>query len=495
MRAVLARLAVLAVAVTASVFATAAPASAGTCLYFDPWCNLDNVSARSINVVNGWCNDADDTPVRSNTWPTGCKGTVTTVAGNGGVGYDQDAYRAEAGCVTKGRKFTYRLWGEDLVEPFTHDLTWDTVGLWHRFHDYQRIVIDSINCYTPSPSPAPIVAPRNLRVAAVTPTSVSLAWDTSTGLYYRILRNGSLLAVVGTGSYTDTGLKPSTTYPYMVKACGDDGGDERCITAYINATTSTGSSGGGGGGGGGGGTWPGSRNDLNSDGKADLLAVYTDTTLVWYPGKGDGGFWSARTLSNANFRLMAKADLNNDGKKDMLAVYEDNTLAWYPGKGDGGFWSARVLSTANFRSMALADLDRDGKVDLLAVLDDYTLVWYPGKGDGGFWSSRVLSTANFRTMALADLDGDSIPDMLALYNDYTLAWYPGKGDGTFWSARIIGPAGFSHMSLGDLDGDSKADLLAVYTDGTFAWYPGKGDGGFWSARVLGSANGFKLMAL
>jgi hypothetical protein len=142
--------------------------------------------------------------------------------------------------------------------------------------------------------------------------------------------------------------------------------------------------GGGGGGGGGGGTWPGSRNDLNRDGIADLLALYNDYTLAWYPGRGDGNFWSARTMGPAGFLQVVKADLNGDGLKDMLALYTDYTLAWYPGKGDGTFWSARILGPAGFKLMSLADLDGDAKADLLALYNDETLAWYPGKGDGTF---------------------------------------------------------------------------------------------------------------
>jgi hypothetical protein len=250
----------------------------------------------------------------------------------------------------------------------------------------------------------------------------------------------------------------------------------------------------GGTGSSGGASWSGSRNDLTGDGRADLLALYTDRTLHWYPGKGDGSFWSARDLGNAGFRQMAKADLNGDGNKDLLALYDDYTLHWYPGKGDGSFWSARNLGNAGFKLMALGDLNGDGIQDLLALYVDYTLHWYPGKGDGCFWSARELGPAGFREMALADLDNDGNVDLLALYDDYTLHWYPGKGDGSFWSARDLGNAGFRQMSLADLNGDGKADLLALYDDYTLHWYPGKGDGSFWSARDLGNA-GFELMVL
>ena len=64
--------------------------------------------------------------------------------------------------------------------------------------------------------------------------------------------------------------------------------------------------------------------------------------------------WSARILGPAGFKLMSLADLDGDSKADLLAVYTDGTFAWYPGKGDGGFWSARILGNAGgFQLMTL----------------------------------------------------------------------------------------------------------------------------------------------
>jgi FG-GAP-like repeat len=97
------------------------------------------------------------------------------------------------------------------------------------------------------------------------------------------------------------------------------------------------------------------QSDLNGDGKADLLAIYEGSGgLYWYPGKGDGSFWSARYIDQAGFRHMELADVNGDGKQDMIAIYNgNNMLAWYPGKGDGAFWSARELGPAGFKLMTL----------------------------------------------------------------------------------------------------------------------------------------------
>jgi hypothetical protein len=51
---------------------------------------------------------------------------------------------------------------------------------------------------------------------------------------------------------------------------------------------------------------------------------------------------------------MSLADLNGDGITDLLAIYEGTSgLYWYPGKGDGTFWSARYIDQAGFKLMAL----------------------------------------------------------------------------------------------------------------------------------------------
>src|SRR5262245_61239973 len=84
--------------------------------------------------------------------------------------------------------------------------------------------------------------------------------------------------------------------------------------------------------------------------------IYTDVTAFtdWIAGQlGEGG--GGGTSANP-------ADLNGDGKADLLAVYDGSLgLYWYPGKGDGNFWSARYLGQAGFKVIAKRDLDRDGK--------------------------------------------------------------------------------------------------------------------------------------
>jgi chitodextrinase len=72
------------------------------------------------------------------------------------------------------------------------------------------------------PDANPPVAPAQLRVTAIGPTSVSLAWNAAhddIGVAgYEVLRDGHVVATITDLAYTDTGLTPGTTHTYVVRA-------------------------------------------------------------------------------------------------------------------------------------------------------------------------------------------------------------------------------------------------------------------------------------
>jgi chitinase len=100
-------------------------------------------------------------------------------------------------------------------------------------------------------TPSPPSTPANLRVTGTTSSNVSLAWDASTssvGLAgYDVYRGSTLVTTVTGTTYTDTGLTPSTTYTYTVKA-RDTAGSVSAASNAVSATTQASSGGGGSGG-------------------------------------------------------------------------------------------------------------------------------------------------------------------------------------------------------------------------------------------------------
>jgi cellulose 1,4-beta-cellobiosidase len=83
-------------------------------------------------------------------------------------------------------------------------------------------------------------APTGLRVAGVTTSSVSLAWNASsddTGVDgYRVYRGGEVVAEVAGTSYTDTGLEAGTAHVYAVRAV-DAAGNVSATSGTVTGTT------------------------------------------------------------------------------------------------------------------------------------------------------------------------------------------------------------------------------------------------------------------
>ncbi|QRN94206.1 alpha-amylase [Archangium violaceum] len=85
--------------------------------------------------------------------------------------------------------------------------------------------------------------PTGLTASGTTSSSVALVWTASTDNYgvaaYDVYRNGSLVASVTGASHTDTGLSPSTTYSYAVRA-RDAAGNTSASSTALSITTGAG---------------------------------------------------------------------------------------------------------------------------------------------------------------------------------------------------------------------------------------------------------------
>lgn len=85
-------------------------------------------------------------------------------------------------------------------------------------------------------------APSNLRATSVTSNTVTLSWTASTDNIgvagYKIYRNGVQVSITTSTSYKDTGLTPSTSYTYNVKAYDSSGNISQSSNSVLVKTTS-----------------------------------------------------------------------------------------------------------------------------------------------------------------------------------------------------------------------------------------------------------------
>ena len=169
--------------------------------------------------------------------------------------------------------------------------------------------------------------------------------------------------------------------------------------------------------------------DVNNDGWPDIAATATATgpsrreqlplsrasTLLLSDGKG--GFASHQLpLRTGEPWFAAIDDLNNDGKADIvLTHHEQNAMTVMIGDGRGGFVEAQGspfdFGVALFH-VVIADVNRDGKKDVVATSGD-SIRAILGDGTGGFKSgaSMPVGPGAWR-LAVGDLNGDGRSDVV-----------------------------------------------------------------------------------
>jgi Bacterial Ig-like domain (group 3)/FG-GAP-like repeat len=224
--------------------------------------------------------------------------------------------------------------------------------------------------------------------------------------------------------------------------------------------------------------------DLNGDGKLDLLASSSANGFAFsiFIGNGDGTFKAAKTFNPPNVNLsfavpFITADVNGDGAKDIITAQGQVFL----GSGNGVSYTQvpqlafpPTLGSSNYGpTIVAADFNKDGKLDL-ATNDGGTIRTYHGNGDGTFTVGPAYSTIPNRGYLLAtDIDGDGNLDLLSglggngTYggDDYlTNQAYAlmGNGDGTFQGAASL-PATYTGTNWADLNGDGHFDLVGTTT--------------------------------
>ncbi|QRO00671.1 VCBS repeat-containing protein [Archangium violaceum] len=294
--------------------------------------------------------------------------------------------------------------------------------------------------------------------------------------------------------------------------------------------------------------------DLNGDGKPDILLSTLDDTLLVLSGKGDGSFQAARSTPHGWGAFALKvADLDADGVRDLVTLdmgigYGGSGLSVLRGRGDGTFEvTPRIpsgtrpvalvttdlngdglldVASANeggndvgvllgngdgsFRGVAsagvgtkpvalvVADVDVDGRPDLVTANEgsgDVSVL--SGNGDGSFRGAASFAVGSGPVALVAvHLDADGKPDLVTLNRaTQDVRVLMGNGDGSFGAATAF-PVGSEPGALvaGDLDADGKSDLVTA-NNGSVSVLLGNGDGTFQDARTLALGNSADVLVL
>ena len=230
--------------------------------------------------------------------------------------------------------------------------------------------------------------------------------------------------------------------------------------------------------------------DVNGDGKADIVATVNyncgSSEVAVLTGKGTGKFNKPvyyPTGSTANPVDVFLEDVNGDGKPDIVISNSDGTISILLNKGKGTFGTAIVVTSLaalspHLNALTFADFNGDGKLDIAAASyypgsysnDVYVLL---GNGDGTFQAPITTVAAPeytyTNTLAAGDFNKDGKADLLVTLEGPCSGWHgsaqyvvlQGKGDGTFTPGSPVCTAGDfpQYPVIADFNGDGKLDAF------------------------------------
>jgi hypothetical protein len=239
------------------------------------------------------------------------------------------------------------------------------------------------------------------------------------------------------------------------------------------------------------------RNDVNGDGKSDLLLRTTNlasnNVAYWLMNGTVATSKVSKTLA-ASFRIAATGDFNGDGRVDIVWTSANRDVRIWFGTGSGfgatpttpdTFPTISGTYAAGWDIAGAGDIDGDGKSDLLFrtnTVGTNNLTYWIMNGSARVRIATTSMAASYSIAGLGDFNGDGKLD-IAWYsaNRDVRAWL---GNGMAWGGTVATPGtfpaivgtyatGWSVAGVGDVDGDGKSDLVlrtnTVATNNVSTW--------------------------
>nr|AKP45383.1 alpha-amylase [Cystobacter sp. Cbv34]QQZ45548.1 CysT [synthetic construct] len=245
----------------------------------------------------------------------------------------------------------------------------------------------ALSVATLTPDTTPPSVPSGLTASGTTSSSVALAWTASTDNYgvanYEVLRNGTQVASVTGTTYSDTGLSPSTTYSYTVRA-RDAAGNVSSPSTALSVTTQTGNS-------------------------ATVYYFNNNFALKYIHFRIGGGTWTTvpgNVMATSEVPGYAKYTVNLGAATQLECVFNDGKGTWDNNKGN------------NYLLPAGTSTVKDGVVSSGAPALDTTA---PSVPSGLTAASKTSSSVSLSWSASTDASGIAGYDV---YRDGSLVGSP-----------------------------------------------------------------------
>lgn len=216
----------------------------------------------------------------------------------------------------------------------------------------------------------------------------------------------------------------------------------------------------------------------------DLAAVDSAGSIYLYPSARGGDVWQRRYLAGGGqgARQADVVDWNSDGRQDLVIVWTSGNVSVSYGQANGSLGAAQRIGNGGWGDydITVAKWSKADKYPAILAKNNATgdLFWYRNPSGSGIGDRTRIGAGGWSPLSIVtlDYDGDGKMDVLAKDPQGLLLLYRSNGAGAFvseprrsidwgWNMMNFMTTTTSHL------GDGKDGILARSNSGALYFYP------------------------